>query len=297
MLWPPVAAICAWALGRGFGLERGYPLVPLMAFTPYAAAVAVLVTLVAVAMRRPAEAVVAGAAALALVAAVAPRAIGGDAGPQEGRTMRVGSVNLHRGRASPAQVVALARRVDVLSLQEVSAGGVRRLERAGLREHLPGRALALGRNEHGTAIYARAAVQPLPLRTGTWNAQAVARVDGVEFTAVHPPAPFNGRRARVWRDELRSLPAAGGRLRVLAGDFNATLDHAPLRRLLAAGYRDAAVATGSGLRGTWPVGRRMPPVTIDHVLVDERIGVRRVRLHEIDGSDHRAIVAELVVRQ
>jgi len=36
-------------------------------------------------------------------------------------------------------------------------------------------------------------------------------------------------------------------------------------------------------------------VTIDHVLVDRRIGVRDMSVHRIPGSDHRAIVAELIV--
>ena len=94
------------------------------------------------------------------------------------------------------------------------------------------------------------------------------------------------------------MPSAGrrdGPLRVLAGDFNATLDHDALRGLIARGYVDAADATGSGLKPTWPVGKRPPGITIDHVLVDRRIAVRSYGVHEVRGSDHRAIVAELRV--
>ena len=106
----------------------------------------------------------------------------------------------------------------------------------------------------------------------------------VLFESVHSCSPYSLRA-----DELlapgpvaRSRPATpDGPLRILAGDFNATLDHALLRRLLATGYVDAADRAGEGLVGTWGPydGDRIPPVVIDHVLVDRRIGVRGVSVH------------------
>jgi endonuclease/exonuclease/phosphatase family metal-dependent hydrolase len=81
---------------------------------------------------------------------------------------------------------------------------------------------------------------------------------------------------------------------LLIGDFNATLDHAAVRRLLDTGYVDAADAVGNGLTPTWQASL-VPPVSIDHVLVEEGIGVRAVRVHDIARSDHRAVVADLVV--
>ena len=101
-----------------------------------------------------------------------------------------------------------------------------------------------------------------------------------------------------WRDDLRALPPATprGDVRILAGDFNATLDHAELRRVLDRGYADAADTVGHGLRATWPSDRRFPPpVTIDHVLADERCGVRDLEVIDVPGSDHRAVLAELVL--
>ena len=81
-------------------------------------------------------------------------------------------------------------------------------------------------------------------------------------------------------------------MRILAGDFNATLDHTSLRRLIGEGYVDAANETGSGLIPTfrqWWV----PPITLDHVLADTRCGVRRMKVYDLPGSDHRAVFAEL----
>ena len=96
---------------------------------------------------------------------------------------------------------------------------------------------------------------------------------------------------------MRALPASGtGPPRVLAGDFNATLDHAELRRLLDRGYRDAAEQAGVALRPTWPAGRTLPPtVTIDHVLADPRIRVISARSVAIPGSDHRGVLADLLL--
>ena len=78
-------------------------------------------------------------------------------------------------------------------------------------------------------------------------------------------------------------PSGGDRLRLLAGDFNATLDHHELRRLLGdGGYVDAADAVGAGYDTTWPAGRDFPPeITIDHVLVDPRVRVQDVSVHPV----------------
>ncbi|HKT05714.1 MAG TPA: endonuclease/exonuclease/phosphatase family protein, partial [Rugosimonospora sp.] len=45
------APFAAWAVVRLFGLERGWPLVPLVAFTPYAAALAPLPLAAALVLR------------------------------------------------------------------------------------------------------------------------------------------------------------------------------------------------------------------------------------------------------
>ena len=69
------------------------------------------------------------------------------------------------------------------------------------------------------------------------------------------------------------------------------------RRLIRRGYRDAADTAGRGLLATWGpyAGRWIPPVTLDHVLVGRRIGVREVSVVPVRLSDHRAVIAELTV--
>jgi endonuclease/exonuclease/phosphatase family metal-dependent hydrolase len=81
---------------------------------------------------------------------------------------------------------------------------------------------------------------------------------------------------------------------VLAGDFNATPDHAAFRRLLCRGWTDAARVTGQALRPTWsPLRSPLPRLTLDHVLVGPRIGVASLQVVHVAGTDHRALVADL----
>jgi endonuclease/exonuclease/phosphatase family metal-dependent hydrolase len=101
-----------------------------------------------------------------------------------------------------------------------------------------------------------------------------------------------------WSLALGSLPPADPKrgVRILLGDFNATLDHQALRDVLDRGYVDSADAVGKALTPTWRRGGLMPPtVTIDHVLVDARVRVRDVGIHELSGSDHRSVTADLVL--
>jgi endonuclease/exonuclease/phosphatase family metal-dependent hydrolase len=121
----------------------------------------------------------------------------------------------------------------------------------------------------------------------------------VTVESAHPLAPFNLAALGSWRRDLNAQPRAtgDGPLRILIGDFNATLDHTPLRELIASGYVDAADRAGAGLIGSWGPydGDLIPPVTIDHVLVDKRIGVGDVSVHDIPRSDHRAVLALLTL--
>jgi endonuclease/exonuclease/phosphatase (EEP) superfamily protein YafD len=120
----------------------------------------------------------------------------------------------------------------------------------------------------------------------------------VQLACIHagPPRPpwSPGATAR-WRGQLAALPPPGAGPVILAGDFNATLDHAQFRRLLRRGYADAASQAGQGLVHTWGPRPdwRLTLLAIDHVLVDRRCQVLTTSAHRVAGSDHRALYAEL----
>ncbi|MEV0427245.1 endonuclease/exonuclease/phosphatase family protein [Micromonospora sp. NPDC050495] len=303
--WLAVLPAAAWAVLRLAGLERG-PLVQAVAFTPYVAAGALLPLALALALRRTAPAVVAALAALALVGAVAPRAVGAAQPAVGGPTLRLLTANLLVGGADPAVLVGLVRdqRVDVLAVQEFTPGIAAELDRLGLATLLPYRVLNPEVGTTGSGLYARYPLGEGGFRrnagfafTQAHGTLAVPGAPPLRVESAHPAAPYAVEVVPDWWTDLRAQPPATprGRLSVLAGDFNATLDHAPLRDLIATGYVDAADQVGAGLAGTWGPydGDPIPPVTIDHVLADRRIAVRSVDTHRLPGSDHRAVLAEL----
>ncbi|MBC7761184.1 MAG: endonuclease/exonuclease/phosphatase family protein [Candidatus Saccharibacteria bacterium] len=124
---------------------------------------------------------------------------------------------------------------------------------------------------------------------------------GPRIVAVHAVAPLLSELAN-WDADLRWLAGAcrSGNV-ILAGDFNATLDHlaglgsAPSATLGAC--TDAAVQAKSGAMGSWPTGvPALLGAPIDHVMATNNwavVGVRVVENLDGAGSDHRPIVARL----
>jgi endonuclease/exonuclease/phosphatase (EEP) superfamily protein YafD len=81
----------------------------------------------------------------------------------------------------------------------------------------------------------------------------------------------------------------------VAGDFNATYDVQPFRRLLRNGYRDAAEQGGSGFTPTYPANATPPPlIAIDHILT-RRCTATSTDVVPLPGSDHRGLVSSIAV--
>jgi endonuclease/exonuclease/phosphatase (EEP) superfamily protein YafD len=306
LIWAAVLPVAAWALVRALEVDGGFPLIPLLAYTPYVAAAAPIVLTAALALRNWPAAVVAAVAAGFLLAAVLPRALGaGEELPPDSEELRVLSANIHHGTADPAALIALVTRLhaDVLNVQELTPRFARKLDAGGLRRRLPHAVLSTRRGVSGGGLYSRLPLRRLPSSPPNpfrMPRGEVALEGGrrVRFVVVHPFPPKRGKVDR-WRDGMRSLPAADASITpwILAGDFNATLDFPELRDLLDTGYRDAGEVTGDGLAPTWPQGRILPPpVTIDHVLADRRAAILDYGVEDLPGSDHRAVFAFVALR-
>jgi len=140
---------------------------------------------------------------------------------------------------------------------------------------------------------------------------AVPASGGPLIVAVHAVAPTPGDLG-LWRSDLAWAAAqCSGPNVILAGDFNATLDHFTgfdTDALAADGSvvasdtvlgtcHDAAQQTGNAAVGTWPT--TIPPLLgtpIDHVLATPNwrvTGFRVVQDEDGAGSDHRPILAQL----
>ncbi|RZU33853.1 endonuclease/exonuclease/phosphatase family protein [Blastococcus saxobsidens] len=308
--WAAAAAPWAvWALLRATGAERGYPLVPALAFTPYAAATSVLPLVAAVAARsRTGTLLAAGAGAVLAGAVLGNRGVPAPAPPQGGERLRVATVSLRKGLVAAEPVLELVRLydVDLLAVQELTPEAERRLREAGLDRLLPHAAVIPARSgsvpSASGAVWSRLPLTACAAVPGEYEQPTVRVAAGagsaVELVSVHSAPPATGPSSvRAWTSDLAALPApVPGVLRVLAGDFNATPDHGAWRSLLRRGYVDAARATGRGAEWTWrPLRLPLPRMALDHVLVDPRIAVAGCRFVPVRGSDHRSVVADLVL--
>lgn len=225
--------------------------------------------------------------------------------PRRGRDLTVMTANLYRGNADVAAISGLVRDegVDVLALSEVSDAAVGRLRDSALNDLLPYTVGGDGGPSASTVLLSRLPLVALP-STGPSAVSAAARSQqarlpdaaGVVVCAVHPPPPFQGtHRWRLAQQQLTTWTERTPGPIVVAGDFNASVDHPGMRELLDTGLRDAHEVAGAGRPVTWPNGRTPPPfVHLDHVLV-RGIGVESAEDVRVPGSDHDAVVAHLLV--
>jgi endonuclease/exonuclease/phosphatase (EEP) superfamily protein YafD len=240
--------------------------------------------------------------------AAAGRRAGPDSGPGVS-TLRVLTLNVLGEQADPAALLGELRRhhVDVLAVQELTPGMVRKLADAGLAGVLPFSHLYPHPGFPGLGLWARWPLIPLPSVAGLKAPAPRARIEPSEgqpvtVSSVHPVAPTSGNDDRWERDLalIRSALGGTGERQVVAGDFNASRDHRPFRDLLAAGFLDCAdAAISRAWPGfTWPADRLIPPVMrLDHVLVS-RAGttVLEARTIRVPGTDHRGVFAVIEFR-
>jgi endonuclease/exonuclease/phosphatase (EEP) superfamily protein YafD len=227
----------------------------------------------------------------------------------ESATLRVLTLNVKGGAADAEAITAsvAALGVDVLAVQELTSGLVRRLALSGLADLLPQSQLEPRDGSRGTGLWTRWPLTPLPSVAGLTAATLRVRIDppggpAVTVTAVHPVAPVADREHR-WREELGLIQAILGGTsgpQLAAGDFNASRDHGPFRALLRSGFVDCADAARrrSWPGFTWPADRRYPPLMrLDHILAprDGAI-VHEARTIRVPGSDHEGVLAVLEFR-
>jgi len=224
--------------------------------------------------------------------------------PAAGRKLTIMSVNLFHGRVDTQEISQQVRAqgVDVLVLTEFRTLARSRLRAADVFAQLP-HAYPDGPAAGSTVIRSRLPLAPAPAPPGvnamnSRNPTATLRLGRiVKLRAVHPPPP-TPHRILHWRSTLTQLTQWARHTRgptVMVGDFNASVDHPAMRNLLTNGLRDAHEIAGEGRPATWPNHRSPPPfVHLDHVLV-RGIDVASAQEIRLAGTDHDAIVADLIV--
>jgi endonuclease/exonuclease/phosphatase (EEP) superfamily protein YafD len=292
-------------------LDQVTPFAQLVSLRPYVlTGVAALVLVLAGLSWRHRRLIPAASALMVVLsvgtAMVVPRTQAGPL-PSGGRPLTVLTFNTLNGSADVGELVALIRRErpDLVAL--IEAGNAYRDRLAPLVEPLGYRTFtAAGMDGDGDIedLHGVTALVAGHLGSVTSDADMSApfpsmRVEGgdlgaVRFVAYHAVAPRRGD-VDQWRSDLDKLTryCAGSTPAIIAGDFNATLDHSTLRAATA-GCSDAASQRGQGLVPTWPTW--MPDwfgPQIDHVFATDPITAEQFTTREVTGSDHRAVLARL----
>lgn len=318
----PVALLLTWP--QAFGAQQFHGVAQLIAFRAplalallFAAIVAAVVFLLFRRRARVLASIAAGIAVAALAASVANASVllargnsETDVAALSGGDLTVLVWNTQGGATSPADVaeIVLEVRADVVSLPEmdedaaaevvhlVALDGIRmtptttRTVAGSLEESWIPTSLLVA-DELGRYELDEAAGSTRGLPSGVWRP---VDGDGPAIVAPHPAAPLP-ESMDGWRAGLGWIAEQCSKLGsdvIIAGDFNATVDHLDL-----GGCQDAAVRADAAATGTWPpTVLRWLASPIDHVLAGEAWSVLDAQVMEPSasgGTDHRAIVAVL----
>ena len=229
-----------------------------------------------------------------------------NAEPSSGaQKVTVMTANLRMGQSDMGVVLNKARlyQADIVVLQEVTpqaweiargAADVLRYYGYHAGEAQPG--------VFGTMILSRTDLpNAQPVAVSNRGFMATTDLGGpIRVIGVHTTPPNN---AAAWRQDFATITQtvqAGSEPTIMAGDFNATIDHRAMRDMLATtGLVDAVDACGSGWQPTWPTpgsgGLRglapVPLVPIDHVFFSSHFACVDTQIVDLEFTDHRAVVA------
>ncbi|EST38119.1 hypothetical protein N566_09205, partial [Streptomycetaceae bacterium MP113-05] len=291
---------------RGLGADGPSPVPQILAFLPWFLAPAWVGLVFAVLARR--ALLVLWAVAVLVATGWFLQPYGPDA-PVEaadapGSRFRVLTANLHHGDAVEALRELLRdERPQLVAVQECDTRCVQALGANEVRDAYPHRVVVEGGSAEGSALlsaYPLRSTPPVPGELAMPGAVVDVGKRSLRFQLAHPMPPLL-RTIGPWERELGRLAdyAAGhgnGPL-VIAGDFNATQDHAAFRAVLDTGLQDVARLEGRSRTPTWPT-QTAPPLgaQIDHVLVSEDFDTHGVTFFDLPRSDHRAVLADIAVR-
>lgn len=216
--------------------------------------------------------------------------------------LTVMTANLYAGEADGIELVRIASEedVDVLVVEEITATALAAMDRAGMGSLYPSRVGAADdMDSDGTMVFSRLPLgESRPVLTGhdSW----LVPVGDLTLLAVHAFAPTDVAQWRADHDTIRAAASVADP-DLIVGDFNATLDHRPMRTLASRGWRSVAELANEGWQPTWPanglsgfLGLPLPAlVQIDHVLVGSRLAAVSSRTVDLPGTDHLAVIAEV----
>lgn len=302
-------AVALAGLGAHYLPVSGHPSLILAAAAPYLATTGPAALLLLMLGRRRLLTLVALTVTAASLWVYVPRFVGPPDPQMPVVDVRVLTANLGMGQADPSVLVAVAADgADVVAVQELTPEAADALSVAGMDAEFPYRVLSPAPVASGIGLWSRHPIvgsgridgYGLPILGARLRIPGV--VVDTTVLSVHLVAPWPApidqwrRDIGLFAGTLREVgQAAGAGAVIVAGDFNATVDMTPFRRLLDEGYRDTASSAGAGLASTYP-GREGRPalIGIDHILV-RNCSAATAHTVRVPGADHRGLVATVGV--
>jgi endonuclease/exonuclease/phosphatase family metal-dependent hydrolase len=310
--WVVIAALLVVVAIRLVAWDTYQPFAVLNSVTMFVYLPAWIIVGAAIVGRRPLLAVAALVVIAAQIAFLEPELGGAQPVPSwtaGAPAFRLFDANVYAGNPSMSGYnrEIIARRPDLVTLEEANPTDVAQLQRGGALAGLPYR-IELNRRDptalliasryplaHSNAIYAFG--RPLIVQT------TVTLPSGAfDLWVVHTIAPLPSSFPE-WTSQLATidhyLRLRGTHRLLVVGDLNATWGNRGFRKLLDLGLSDGAAVRGRALDMTWSqLEWVIPPlVRIDHALTGPGIAVTGITTAPGSGSDHRALAATVAVRR
>jgi endonuclease/exonuclease/phosphatase (EEP) superfamily protein YafD len=258
------------------------------------------------------------AAAVALLAAllgfswVAPLFLGARPSADDRAEIVIMAQNLEYGDAELIAERALAARVDLLVITDAPMQAVLQLRSSAMASQLPYSAGIREWGHEGSVVLSRYPLTDVARISDGGDSRVVTvhtpQLGDIDLLALHPTPPYQKggwtadyeRITTYLRDHYPAAAAARSPA-IIAGDLNATLDHAPIRRMRAIGFADAADQLNLGFQPTWPApgsvrrfGLPVPPlVQIDHVMTSSALVATSLTTFHSEGTDHLGLLAKV----
>lgn len=217
--------------------------------------------------------------------------------------LRVVSANTLMVNPSPEALVeeVLGYQADVLLFQEFTPA----IRSAMEGSDYPYRLEHPAQHSFGIGLYSRYPITSerlIQIGGVDWQ-RVVLAVDGrsVEVWNVHTLPPVSARYHRDWLGQIAVVAAEARKVQgplVVAGDFNLTRHHqgyAQLTEVLVDAHRDC----GRWVASTWPAGGFLfgggPEIKLDYVFLGGGVRCSRIAEGIGVGSDHRPLIADVVL--
>jgi endonuclease/exonuclease/phosphatase (EEP) superfamily protein YafD len=226
-----------------------------------------------------------------------------DMNTPSGQPLRVLLANVYSDNQRYAEFISLvkAEKPQLLVVQEVNPMWSQQLE--ALKPLLPYQIVYPRFDNFGIAVYSAIPLRNTDIKSFTeydipsifaevqWQGQTVSII------ATHPLPPINAEYFKSRNQQLLELEkviSSTNTIYAVIGDLNTTMWSPYYRKFIRqTGLKNARA--GFGILPTWPQGAPMLQIPLDHCLISPEINVLKIRTAGDIGSDHRPVIADLVI--